>query len=137
MKLIIDTNVLISAILKDSLARKILFNPKFEFYVCEFVFEEIAEHFQEIIKKSGLSSKDLMNLLNEIKGQISIIPSEIFSQKLESADRIIGNIDKKDIPLAALALAIPNEGIWTNDKHFLGQKKIKAWATAELMGLIE
>ena len=43
MKLIIDTNVLISSLLKDSTTRELLLNESFEFYLLEIVMNEIRK----------------------------------------------------------------------------------------------
>jgi predicted nucleic acid-binding protein len=42
------------------------------------------------------------------------------------------NIDLNDSPILACALAIDNQGIWTEDKDFEKQNKIKIWKTADL-----
>ena len=43
MKLIIDTNILISSLLKDSTTRELLLNESFEFYLLEIVMNEIRK----------------------------------------------------------------------------------------------
>ena len=55
----------------------------------------------------------------------------------KEAEKIIGNIDPKDVPFVALALAIENEGIWSNDKHFEEIKQIKIWKTSDLLEYIK
>ena len=47
------------------------------------------------------------------------------------------DIDEKDAPIIACALAISNEGIWTEDKHFEKQNRIKIWKTKELEEYLE
>ena len=49
---------------------------------------------------------------------------------------LISVIDEKDVPFIALALSIKNDGIWTNDKHFKKQKKIKIFTTQDLIKLL-
>jgi len=41
MRLVLDTNILIAALIKDSLTRNILFLPDFEFLVPEYALEEV------------------------------------------------------------------------------------------------
>jgi len=36
MKFIIDTNIVFSGLIKNSITRKILLNPNFEFYIPDF-----------------------------------------------------------------------------------------------------
>lgn len=53
-----------------------------------------------------------------------------------SAKMIMDKIDKDDTAFVALSLASDNDGIWSDDKHFLRQKIIKVWKTAELLQLL-
>ena len=50
MKLVLDTNVLILALLKSSATRAILLHPSFEFFLPEFGLEEIRRHKPELRK---------------------------------------------------------------------------------------
>ena len=49
MKLIIDTNILISRLLKDSTIRKILLNESLSFYLPEIVLSEVNKYLPYII----------------------------------------------------------------------------------------
>ncbi|MBI4014875.1 MAG: hypothetical protein HY365_02890, partial [Candidatus Aenigmarchaeota archaeon] len=53
------------------------------------------------------------------------------------AKRIMDKIDPDDTPFIALALAVENDGIWSSDKHFERQNKIKIWKTETLLKLLE
>lgn len=137
MIIILDSNIIISALIKDSVSRKILFHPRFQFFIPEQFVKEINKHLKEISEKAGISVKEIEKLLNELKNCITILPKEMFREKTKDAEELIGSIDENDVPFIALALAIPNDGIWTNDKHFLKQKKIRIWKTEELIRLID
>ena len=54
-------------------------------------------------------------------------------KKFREAERVMGKIDRDDVPFVALALSLPIDGIWTEDKHFLKQKRVKAWRTRDLL----
>jgi predicted nucleic acid-binding protein len=54
MKLVVDTNILVSALIRDSVTRKILLDPRISAYVPEHFLGEIEEHHDQIIQKSGL-----------------------------------------------------------------------------------
>ncbi len=49
MTIVVDSNRIIAALLKDSTTRSILFNNNFEFIAPEFVKNELKEHKQEFI----------------------------------------------------------------------------------------
>lgn len=44
MRLVLDTNILIAALIKDSLSREILFLPGFDFLLPEYALEEVNRH---------------------------------------------------------------------------------------------
>ena len=49
------------------------------------------------------------------------------------AKKIMNEIDENGVPFLALALQVDNKGIWSDDKHFLQQKKVKVWSTKVLV----
>ncbi len=51
MKIVIDTNIIIASLLKDSVIREILTSKQAEFLVPEYAFEEIEKHLSLISKK--------------------------------------------------------------------------------------
>jgi len=64
MRLILGTNIVISALLKDSTARRMMLDPSFEFYIPEYSIEEIERHMDIITQKSGLNKEDIRLLVN-------------------------------------------------------------------------
>ena len=137
MKLIIDTNILISSLLKDSTTREILLNESFNFYLPEIVLSEINKYLPYIIQKSELSEEKIKKLLNTLLENLILVPIDEYEKKMDEGMKIIGNIDEKDSQFIALALSIENNGIWSNDKHFEKQKKIKIFKTINILNLLE
>ncbi len=137
MKLIIDTNILISSLLKDSTTREILLNESLNFYLPEIVLSEVNKYLPHIIQKSELSEEEIKKLLNTILENLILVPIEEYEKKMNEGMKIIGNIDEKDTQFIALALSIENDGIWSNDKHFQKQKKIKVFKTIDILNFLE
>ena len=133
MRLIIDTNIILSALIKQGTTRSILTNPQIEFYIADFSIQEIKKYEQLIIKKSGLKEEEINLLLGIIMSNIQVVNKIQLKPKLNEAFQIMHLIDPKDSPILACALAIPNEGIWSKDKHFKKQDKIKVYNTKELL----
>jgi predicted nucleic acid-binding protein len=133
MRLVVDTSILISSLIKQSISREILLLPFMKFYLPEYALEEIEVHKHKISRLSGLSFDEIDILLNSLLDNISIIPAQTIQPYLEEAKSIIGKIDPGDTPFVALALAVENDGIWSNDKHFKGIKHIKVWKTSDLL----
>ncbi len=133
MILILNTSILISSLIKDSVTRQILLLPSMKFYLPEYALEEIEAHKMKISRLSRLSTDEIDILLNLLLENISIIPSQTIQPYLSEAELIIGRIDPNDIPFLALALATENDGIWSNDRHFEAIRKIKVWKTSDLL----
>lgn len=133
MILILDANIIFAALLRDSKTREILLYPFYEFYVPEFVVEEIRKILPTLIEQTETTKEKLDELLALFLSRVTIVPEEDYSHKLAEADELIGEFDKSDIPYLALALSIPNNGIWSNDNVFSKQTKIKHWFTKDIL----
>ena len=132
MNIIIDTNIFISALVKDSLTRDLIINLKHNLLFPEFEFEEIEKHKQEILKKSGLSEKELDILILRLMNYVRIVPAHISAQHKAKAHSIMAKIDPDDIIFVATALAF-NAVIWSDDKHFKKQKIIRVLTTKDMI----
>jgi len=133
MRLVLDTNVLIASLIKDSVTRAILLLPDFEYLLPEFALEEITRHRPKIARLSGLTSEELDLLLSILLESGSVVPLERIVPYLAAAEKLIGASDPDDVPFVALALAEENnDGIWSNDRAFEGLPGIKVWKTTEL-----
>lgn len=132
MKLVLDTNILIAALIKDSTTRKMLTHPEMEYLVPEFALQEVEANKDEIIQKSRLPTERFQLLLEELKSNLQITP-ETYIIHREEAERIMNSIDPEDTVFVALALSTKNDGIWSEDKHFQKQHVIKVWKTKDLI----
>ena len=137
MKLIVDSNRILSALIKDGLTRKLLFSKEFEFYTPDYVLEEVREYKEYVVKKTGMTFEQIELLFQIVLENINIIPEEKVKKKMEEAIKIMENIDRDDSPILACALAVQNDGIWTEEKHFEKQIKVKVWKTEELITILE
>ncbi len=131
MKLVIDTNVFISALIKDSKTRRLIKEIRANLLFPEYEFEELKEHKLEIIKKSLLTEREFNILFLKLLKYVNIIPDYIIEEYKEEAFNIMGRIDEKDVQFIATALAF-NCSIWSDDKHFKKQDKVKILTTNEM-----
>lgn len=132
MNVVIDTNVFISALIKDSMTRSLVVNSKHNLLFPEFEFEEINNHKEEILKKSGLSEDELQKLFSYLLKYVKIVKiKEILPYKNQAFD-IIGNIDRDDVIFIATALAY-NASVWSDDKDFKKQNKVKILTTKDIV----
>ena len=137
MKIVIDSNIFISALLKDGKVREIiLINGANTFFFPETILEEIKEHKEEILEKSGLSVEDFEDLISRLLNYVIIVPFGKIRMFEEEARQIIGDIDKDDISFIAASLANDSCPIWSNDSHFKQQNKIQSLTTEELLAML-
>ena len=122
--------------IRTSVTRKIIVNSIFDLYTPEYTFSEIEKNLNYISNKNSLTLNDNNKVLEILSNYIHVFDAEFYIDYLGDAGRIIGKIDEKDIPYIALALAINNDGIWTNDEHFQKQDEIKVWKTKEIIKLL-
>lgn len=132
MNIVIDTNVFMSAPIKDSTTRNIIYHSEHQFLFPEFEFEEISKHFAEIMRKSGLSEPELNTLFLVLLRKVRVIRTKRVIRSRERAERIIGSIDQDDVLFIATALAF-NCPIWGDDKHFKMQNEVRVFTTEELV----
>jgi len=133
MNIIIDSNILFSALIKDSITRKIILEYDGFFLFPEFIFEEMEKHKDKLFKKSGMSSMDFDRLLNLILKKVSIVPNEALYPYRKEALEIIEDIDPDDVIFIACALVHPDSTIWSDDKRLKNQTKVRIMNTKEMM----
>ena len=133
MRLVIDTGIIISALIRDSLTRKIIMYPAFELFSPEDITVEIEEHIDEIVEKSEVTKKRIYDVLDTILEQIKVIPAHDFSGHYQKAYQHMKGIDESDAPFLALALSFENDGIWSNDSHLHEQNLVRVWTTEEVL----
>ena len=132
MNFVIDTNILISALIKDSVTRKIIIESGLNFYYPKISFYEIQKHKQLVLKKSRMSEKQFKDVLNILLDNIILVSEYQFADSLGKADDLIGKIDRNDVVFLACALSLNSE-IWSDDKHFQKQKNVKVLTTQEFI----
>jgi len=135
MEIVLDTNILISSLLKDGLTRKIIFLSPFEMYTVEHAKSEIEIHREELLLKSKLDEKSFDYLNDIIFSRINLVPMQEIEPFRRTAENIMQDIDLDDTPFLALALSMSCQ-IWSNDDHFKKQSVIRALTTNELLGLL-
>ena len=136
MKLIVDTNIILKALIKNSKARAILLNPNHGFYLPEYAIEGVEKHLSLLVEKTGLHEEEIKLVLNILLTNIQVLPSEEILAKWNEAREIIGSIDEGDIPFLAASLTIACDGIWSDDKDLKRQGRVKVWSTREIIRLI-
>lgn len=137
MKFILDTNILLSALIKDSTTRKIIVKSGRTFYYPEMSFHEVRKYKDLVIKKSRLSEDEYTKLLTSILKHIILVPDERIIANLKKAKQIMLKIDPDDVVFVATQLSISNSIIWSDDSDFDKQKEIKVLKTKQVVKIFQ
>ncbi len=130
MDLVIDANVLFAVLIKDGFSYNLLFKDNFCLFAPDYIFIEFEKHKEEILEKTMRTDKEFFKLLDILKRRIILVPLDELIDYIEEAEKITPDPD--DMAYFALALKL-NCAIWSNDKNFKEQDKIKVYYTHELI----
>lgn len=134
-RIVIDTNIIISALIKDSINRKIILNFKGKIYCPIIIFVEIFRYKDLIIQKSKLDASEVENLIHLLFNKIKFIDNQSLLKHKHLAKDICKDIDINDEMFFACAIHCDCP-IWSNDKVLKIQNKIKILSTEEIMRLL-
>lgn len=87
--------------------------------------------------KAKIDENEFNRIFSILFSKIFVVSDVVIENKMEEAEQIMDKIDPDDTPFIALALAVENDGIWSDDKHFEQQNRIKFWKTYSLLKLLE
>jgi len=135
MELVIDTNIVFSAIVRNSGTRVLLLNSTLTLYSPEGLISELESHKEEIREKSGLSEEKYNELMAILLSRIKLEPKEEIAPFLKEALEF--SPDKDDSPFLALALS-KGIALWSNDKALKEkQSVVKVLSTNELFEMMK
>jgi len=133
MTVILDSNVLIAALIKPGIVREIVIADPGEWLIPEAIFEEVWEH-RDAWNRNKLPESALHAILATLSENfVNIVSERVYRECASVARSVVSDVE--DWPLVALALSVDNEGIWTfNERHLEKAKKqgIKLLKTADV-----
>ena len=133
MKIILDVNVILSALIRDSTTRKIILNSEFDFYFPELSLHKIRKYKDYILEKSGLTEEEYNKIMATLFKYIKLVPTEEIEKNWDKAKEIMEHIDPEDVVFIATALSISDSVIWSDDGHFEKQDKVKVLKTEDMI----
>ena len=129
MLLVIDANVLFSALIKNSLTAKIIFEEDIILSAPEFVIEEFLKYEDSIAKKISRTREEFTQIMHMLKDIIMVVPKEEYSNFIVEAEKF--SPDEKDVMYLSLALKLKC-AVWSNDKKLKQQDRVKVYSTEDL-----
>ena len=144
MKIIVDTNIVFSAILNsNSRIGKIFLNSKehFQFFTCNYLRVEIQRHRNKLLKITKLTEDQLSELEELVTQHITFIDERLIPQDLLIKTEIqLKSIDPEDTVFVALTKHLKGK-LWTGDLHLYNGLKAKRFKdiilTSELSLLLD
>jgi predicted nucleic acid-binding protein len=144
VKIVIDTNIVFSAILNStSRIGQILIASKtnFQFYSCAFLKTELSKHQKKLLKLTKLTIEELEEIQQLITENITFIHEGLLPEDtLIAAEKLLTDIDVNDAVFVALTKNLKAK-LWTGDKELIKGLKIKKFedviTTRELLDLLE
>jgi predicted nucleic acid-binding protein len=122
MKIIVDTNIVFSAILSSSgkIGQILIYGRKqFEFYAPNLVKTEVKRHRDKMIQMGQLTEEDFEETRDDIYSCITFISEEQIPYKYwHNAIPIVRETDMDDIAFVVLAEYLDAQ-LWTGDKKLL------------------
>lgn len=132
MKLVVDTNVLLSALIADSVTRTLLGAVDDPLVAPVGLKRELRQHGELVEEKSGLTEAEIEDLTSRLFGHIEFVPdSKLAAYRQEAADTL-AEVDPDDVIFLATALAVDG-GIWSDDRHFREQDLVPMVTTEDVL----
>jgi predicted nucleic acid-binding protein len=136
LKIVLDSNILFSALIKDSVTRRIILEYNGLFLFPSYIFEEMNKHKEELLKKSGLEPAAFHQLLGLVLQKVVIVPTETLLRYRTEAYDLVKDIDPDDTLFIACALAYSGSVIWSEDKELKKQGRIHIITTTEMFSIL-
>ena len=131
MALVVDANVVISALVADSTTRELIVTLEPPLLTPAVIHQEIDRHRPTIVDKSGMDAARVEQLLDLLFQYIETAPATEFHQCIDRADDAIGAVDPDDVLYLASALAL-DAAIWTDDADFSELELVSVYVPSTL-----
>ncbi len=132
MRIVLDTNVVFGALLRDGLTRRLIVQAPFPLLFPEGLMGELRAHRDRLIERSGLSPEVLRALLDRLARNMELVPTERLAPHLARARRIVAPIDPDDVLFVAACLACEPAILWSEDRRLRRQSEVLVLTTSEM-----
>jgi len=132
MKLVIDANIIISALIADSKTRELIVTLEPDLLTPAFVHDEIGNYEDLIVEKSRMEPDQVTQFIELLFQYIEVVPADDFYPDIERADEAIGDTDPNDMLYLACALT-SDAAIRSDDSDFNEQSLVEVYSTSDVI----
>jgi predicted nucleic acid-binding protein len=122
VKLVVDTNIVFSAIISDKgkITELLLHKPvNIQFFAPSFLLLELHTHKEKLLSLTSYTETDLEQIISFVTKNISFVSTDIITaENWDIAYLLTKDIDEKDVPFVALSIQIDGL-LWTGDKKLI------------------
>lgn len=133
MRIVLDANILIAALLGSRGKIAILTSQNHEFYAPSYIIAEIQKYRQEICEKIGCSLEEFNKNFEALLVFVKVIDEQEYAPNIPRAIEVMKDRDCKDAHYIACALTVQANFIWTEDKDFSGQTLVAVKTTEKFI----
>ncbi len=139
MRVILDTNVLVAALVARGIVRDLVIGNPGVFAIPDACMDEVWES-RAAWNRRAAPDPELREDLDWFADcVVEVVPRESYRDREEEASRLTPDAD--DVPVVALALAVENDGIWTFNTRDFGRRellaRVRVLTTADVRWLLE
>ncbi|MEZ3114761.1 PIN domain-containing protein [Halobaculum sp. MBLA0147] len=132
MTLVVDANVVISALVADSATRELVVTLRPDLLTPAFVHDEIDNYEPLIVEKSGMEPERVSQFVDLLFQYIDVVHADDFYRAIDTADDAIGDTDPDDVLYLACAVA-SDAAIWSDDADFDEQSLVDVYSTGDVL----
>lgn len=132
MTLVVDANIVISALIADSKTRELIVTLQPDLLTPEIIHDEVLGYEDLVVEKSGLEPERVQQFLDLLFDCIETVEVREFHEHIEQAEAVIGDVDPADVLYVACAVGC-DAGIWSDDSDFQEQELVPVFRTDEVI----
>jgi len=136
MKYVLDANIILSALISDSMTRRLLVELEDDFLTPAYVHDEIGKYTGMVSEKSGLTQAEVDDLIEILFKRIDVVPRSEVLGSLQEAARLMRDADPDDAVYLAAALERDAQ-LWSDDGHYEDQDAVPVATTGDIVERFE
>lgn len=133
MKLVIDANIVLAGLLRNSVTRALIIDPQLELHAPDQLVPETERRLttaSRFRQRLNLSNDEIRTILSFLFAPITMHPKQQHTRALKQALALAPHAE--DAPYLALALTL-DIPIWSNDRGLQSQNAIEIFTTADVL----